>query len=119
MTNKSTQEILYSFLRMYIACDVSCKQIVEQYKEAKKKPQKLIGIKMCIQEIIAACHYVGLPVTDELLYRLFSSRDKRGACSAKHLRDMLVHTASQNDIREITERFKDLETDMNEYIRAL
>ena len=100
-------------------CELACKLIILEYKAAKKKPVSYDEVKMQIQVIVAACHHVGLNISNDVLNRLFSSSDKRGKRSAKKIRNAIVHSLSINDIKEVITRFIALDSDMDVFLSSL
>ena len=74
---------------------------------------------MQIQVIVAACHHVGLNISNDVLNRLFSSSDKRGKRSAKKIRNAIVYSLSINDIKEVITRFIALDSDMDVFLSSL
>ena len=100
-------------------CELACKLIIMEYNAAKKKTISYKDVKMQIQVIIAACRHVGLSISNDVLYRLFSSSEKRGQRSAKILRNDIVHSLSINDIKEVDSRFMALDSDMDVFLRSI
>lgn len=108
-----------SFLEKYMKCELACKLIIIEYKADKKETVSYESVKMQYQVIVAACHHVGLSIADDALRRLFSASDQRGHCSAKKLRDAIVHKLSINDIKEVDSRFIALDSDMDAFLSSI
>ena len=119
LSNSTTKANKDSFLEKYMKCEVACKLIIVEYEISKRKPISYDEVKMHFQVIVAACRHVGLSISDDILRRLFSSSDKRGHCSAKTLRNAIVHSLSTNDIKEVNSRFTTLNSDMDAFLRSL
>ena len=119
LSNPTTRAKKDSFLEKYMKCELACKLIIMEYNAAKKKTISYKDVKMQIQVIIAACRHVGLSISNDVLYRLFSSSEKRGQRSAKILRNDIVHSLSINDIKEVDSRFMALDSDMDVFLRSI
>ena len=119
LSNPTTRASKESFLEKYIKCELACKLIIVEYETAKKKTVSYDEVKMHFQVIVAACHHVGLSVSDDILRRLFSTSEKRGHRSAKTIRNAIVHKLSVNDIKEVNSRFTALDSDMDAFLRSL
>ena len=108
------REMIDSFLEKYFQCELVCVEMIKDYRTDKKDDDK--DIKIIVQTIKSAMNHIGIHVDDLLLNNLFSSNKKSGQRSAKKLRDGIVHELSKEAIREVINRYYELNTYMDEFL---
>ena len=103
-----------SFLEKYFQCELACVEMIKDYRTDKKDDDK--EIKIIVQTIKSSMNHIGINANDLLLNNLFSSNRKSGQRSAKKLRDGIVHELSREAIREVINRYHELNTYMDEFL---
>ena len=103
------------FLEKYFECELACREVIKDYKIDKKETEK--EIRIIVKAVDAALRHIGINAREALLNNLFSANKTRGQCSAKKLRDAIVHDLSKEDVREVSRRFRELESYMDEFLR--
>lgn len=118
LSNSQVRRNKNIFLEKYMQCELACKLLLVGYHQ-KKESQKTVEYKeekIRFLSVKAACQDAGVTVPEDVIRRVFSSDDKRGAKSAKKLRDSIVHEMSVQDIKEVNQRFTDLCEDMDAFL---
>lgn len=93
-----------AFINKFVQCEIACKHIVESYKRHKKdlKPGEYVSLDM--RHIPAAMTTYGYDIPKHVLSDIFSASKKRGKKSAKKLRDGIMHSMNEEDLKEIINR---------------
>ena len=69
-----------------------------------------------MKSIPAAFNKFGYEIDNHILGSIFGGSKKRGQKSAKKLRDCIVHSLSEEDIKEVIERKDSLYSSMNAFL---
>lgn len=115
LRENQNRERVDRFLEKYYQCELACKEIITDYRATTKNADK--EIRIIVKTVRASINHIGINASDTLLSNLFSAKDTRGQCSAKKLRNAIVHDLSKEDIREVSRRFYELDAYLSEFLR--
>lgn len=107
------------FIDKFTLCDLTCKVAIEYYKNSKGEYKPNEHAKLDMRIIPSAMYYLQIPIEKHILNSIFGGSGKykkRGAKSAKKLRDGIVHGMNENDIKEVVSRYEELNKTMNEFL---
>lgn len=107
------------FIDKFIRCEVAVKKVMTAYKKAKKGDKDKGFERLDMRTIPAALDWAGFHFDKDELDELFSGSGQYNRCgtkSAKKLRDGTMHEHNENDIREIVERFDELNEMMDAFL---
>ena len=108
-------ELIECFKSKFTICEVAYKimeQRIKKLKDRKNIKLNLINIKPNIKKL-------KYKINENLLEKLFGSKDIRGSKSIKKLRDALTHDSKLNDIEELKKRQTEIFNTMNTFLTEL
>ena len=101
-----------SFLLRYVFVEALCRQVGKYYRErarARKKTLTKPHESIHLDVVGRSFTYFGIRLRSERLAQfLDSSLERRGAKSARNLRNGIVHRWDENDVAEASERYSSL-----------
>ena len=105
------------FKAKFCICEIIYKTILSKYLESNN--QSINNLKINMNQVNPALKYAGYHFENSLLNVIFSSQDKKGAKSAKILRNELTHTLSLSAIKELQVREKELFDAMDQFLDGI
>lgn len=108
----SSNVLVENFLLRYIFFEAICRQIGKYYREragVRRKALTKSHESIHLDVVGRSFSYFGIQLRSERLAPLLdSSLEKRGAKSARNLRNGIVHRWDENDVAEASERYPSL-----------
>ena len=119
ISNAEIRDKVADFLLQYVSAEGFYKKLLKADKEKSGKKltaQDKKELKVSVPVMKKVLTSFGVQYDENLLERLFSNEDKNYMeCSAKKLRDRLVHNVNQNVVRTIIERYDSIRKDIDEF----
>lgn len=112
-----------SFLLRYVFVEALCRQVGKYYRErarARKKTLTKSHEPIQLDVVGRSFTYFGIRLRSERLAQfLDSALEKRGAKSARNLRNGIVHRWDVNDVAEASERHRSLYSALDAVVEAI
>jgi hypothetical protein len=112
-----------SFLLRYVFTEALCRQLGKYYREragARKKTLAKLHEPIQLDVVGRSFNYFGIRLRSERLAQfLDSALEKRGAKSARNLRNGIVHRWDANDVAEVSERHRSLYSALDAVVEAV
>lgn len=107
----------------YVFVEALCRQVGKYYREragARKKTVNKPHETIQLDVVARSFAHFGIQLRAERLEHLFdSSLEKRGAKSARNLRNGIVHRWDENDVAEASERYSNLCLALDAVVNAI
>lgn len=112
-----------SFLLRYVFAEALCRQVVKYYRErarAKRRTLTKSHEPIHLDVVDRSFTYFGIRLRPERLAQILDSAlEKRGAKSARNLRNGIVHRWDANDVAEVSERHRSLYSTLDAVVEAV
>ena len=107
------------FVEQFILCEIGIKTILSFYYKNRGEEKAIENLEMPITTIKAALKDAKITIDDDTINKMFKAKQKRGARSARDLRNGIVHDLNVRDIQEVIDRKKELLSIMEIFIKKI
>ncbi|WP_026524759.1 hypothetical protein [Butyrivibrio sp. MB2005] len=115
IADKDKKRMIDDFKEKFSVCEIVYKVILEDH-QFNKTGQHKERFKVIMTQVPYALAYAGYDFDNELLKKLFSSEGKIGSRSVKKLRDELTHSMNDKAVKEVSDRYEELNGYMDSFL---
>lgn len=106
------------FKDKFSVCEIVYKVILEDHQFNKTGVHKE-RLTVSMNEAPHALRYAGYDFDRELLTKLFGAEERIGKRSVKKLRDSLTHSMNEKAIKELDERYEEMNGYMDQFLSVI
>ena len=115
IADKDKKKMIDDFKEKFSECEIVYKVILEDH-QFNKTGQHKDSLKVIMTQVPHALEYAGYDFDRDFLAKLFGSKEKIGSRSVKKLRDALTHSMNDNAVKELSDRYEELNGYMDSFL---